>query len=147
MKALTVKQPYAHLIMTGLKDVENRKQRTHYRGRIAIHVAKASITVKQFKTNKWSESLSVGESANGALAWMGNFAAGHIIGTVQLVDCVNDSDSKWAFDDHWHWVLSNPICFDTPQLATGKLGLWEWADTRDIRHSDESTVDTTQGEK
>lgn len=37
MKALTVKQPWASLIMSGEKDVENRSWATRHRGLIAIH--------------------------------------------------------------------------------------------------------------
>jgi hypothetical protein len=40
MKALTIKQPWATLIMTGAKDVENRLWHTNFRGRIAIHSSK-----------------------------------------------------------------------------------------------------------
>ena len=41
MKALTIKQPWAYLIIHGGKDIENRTWRTKYRGRILIHAAKA----------------------------------------------------------------------------------------------------------
>ena len=37
MKALTMKQPWAELIISGIKDVENRSRRTHFRGRFAVH--------------------------------------------------------------------------------------------------------------
>lgn len=32
MKALTIKQPWASLIVHGIKDIENRTWRTDYRG-------------------------------------------------------------------------------------------------------------------
>src|SRR3954452_3561016 len=37
MKALTIRQPWAALIMAGSKDVENRVRPTSFRGRLAIH--------------------------------------------------------------------------------------------------------------
>ena len=37
MKALSVRQPWAELIVAGLKDVENRTWRTDYRGPVLIH--------------------------------------------------------------------------------------------------------------
>ena len=49
-----------------------------------------------------------------------------MIGTVELVDYVQDSGSKWAFRDHWHWVFANPQPFPEPVPAKGRLGLWEW---------------------
>ena len=40
MKALTVKQPWAWLLIHGTKDIENRNWPTSLRGEIAIHAAK-----------------------------------------------------------------------------------------------------------
>lgn len=40
MKVLSIRQPWAWLIMTGLKDIENRTWNTDFRGRFAIHASK-----------------------------------------------------------------------------------------------------------
>ena len=40
MKALTIKQPWASLIIYGDKDVENRSWPTSYRGPLLIHAGK-----------------------------------------------------------------------------------------------------------
>jgi hypothetical protein len=37
MKILSVRQPWASLIVNGFKDVENRTWPTRYRGRILVH--------------------------------------------------------------------------------------------------------------
>jgi hypothetical protein len=37
MRALTIRQPWASLIICGEKDVENRTRTTRYRGVLAIH--------------------------------------------------------------------------------------------------------------
>jgi hypothetical protein len=37
MKVLTVRQPWASLIVAGIKNVENRSWRTKYRGKLGIH--------------------------------------------------------------------------------------------------------------
>ena len=39
MKVLSVKQPWAYLLVSGIKDIENRPRRTHFRGRILIHAS------------------------------------------------------------------------------------------------------------
>lgn len=46
MKALTVQQPYASLIASGEKWIENRSWHTNYRGPLAIHAAKSSKYIK-----------------------------------------------------------------------------------------------------
>ncbi len=40
MQALSVRQPWAWLIVAGYKDVENRGWATKYRGRILIHAGR-----------------------------------------------------------------------------------------------------------
>ena len=40
MKALSIRQPWAWLIVNGHKDIENRQWRTHFRGKIYVHAAK-----------------------------------------------------------------------------------------------------------
>ncbi len=41
MKALTICQPYAELIMRGVKRVENRTWATRYKGALLIHAGKS----------------------------------------------------------------------------------------------------------
>ena len=40
MKALSIKQPYAELILQGRKKIELRKWNTHFRGEFLIHASK-----------------------------------------------------------------------------------------------------------
>jgi len=42
MKALTISQPYASLIASGEKWVENRTWATRYRGPLAIHAGRGT---------------------------------------------------------------------------------------------------------
>lgn len=44
-----------------------------------------------------------------------------IVGHVQLVDCIRDSESRWAEPGMWHWLLVNPVALDVPVPARGKL--------------------------
>ncbi len=69
MKALTISQPWANLIASGLKFVENRTWPTSYRGPLAIHAGKGS----QYLT---SQQLTM-------------YPTGCIVATCQLVECVH----------------------------------------------------------
>ena len=112
MKCLTVRQPWASLIVAGVKDVENRTWRTSYRGPLAIHGAKTAATLRDYG------HLFDGEPPCGV-----------VLGTVELVDCVQDSDSEWA--DHgprtWNWIVRMPVAFSRPVRARGQQRLWEWS--------------------
>lgn len=51
-----------------------------------------------------------------------------IIGSVEIVDCITNSDSPWAEKNNYHWILKNAKMFDKPILfVKGKLGLFEYA--------------------
>jgi hypothetical protein len=116
-KALTVKQPWASLIMAGLKDVENRTWKTNFRGTLIIHAGSGVARDAMLE--------------HGHL--VGAYPAGAIIGTVDLVDCITGSPSPWAMDGHWHWILANPKpC--APVAHAGALSFWQpsaaaWART------------------
>lgn len=38
-KVLSVRQPYASLLVNGIKDVENRSRKTNFRGTVLIHAS------------------------------------------------------------------------------------------------------------
>jgi hypothetical protein len=125
-KALSVKNPWAYWIvygspLYGIKDVENRRYPTNYRGRLLIHASK---------------NLDVGVSTrderqiNGGMDIDWDKYKGRILGSVELIDCINDSKSRWAEAGMWHWVFRNPIIFENPTLASGSLGLWNYDPTQ-----------------
>lgn len=120
MKALTIKQPYAHLIACGIKDIENRSWQTKYRGRILIHAAATEFKGgwnALTKSQKYEARFNVGDTAHMSA----------IIGSVEIVDCVKNHPSVWANEGEWNWVLANPIIFKKPILnVKGKLSLWEY---------------------
>lgn len=105
MKALSLKQPYASLIVEGLKTIETRTWATKYRGQILL-LASASI-----KRGRW----------------------GHAVAVADLVDCreMTKKDEKAAcckiYPNAKAWILSNirPI---KPFPAKGKLGLFNFTD-------------------
>ena len=49
---------------------------------------------------------------------------GAIIGEVDIVDCVTQSDSPW-FEGPYGLVLANPTLYDQPIPYKGRLGLFE----------------------
>jgi len=51
-----------------------------------------------------------------------------IVGRVDLVDVVSDSESEWAEKGYQHWILDNPVLFAQPIVGVSKsrTGLWEY---------------------
>ncbi|WP_300611056.1 ASCH domain-containing protein [Trebonia sp.] len=110
MKALTVRQPWASLIMCGAKDVECRTWMTAYRGPLLIHAGLA---------------LDQGALTAHAHLVPGDLPRGVLLGTVTMTACVRDHPSPWAEPGGWHWVLADPVPFTVPVEYRGKLGLWD----------------------
>ena len=126
MKAITIKQPWASLIVHGIKDIENRSWSTKFRGRVLIHA-----TAKGEKRS-WgslsdiqsSKLLQSGSSLNKTS--FSNLPTGSIIGSIEIVDCIMNHPSVWADKGVYNWVLANPILFPEPIPVKGKLSFWEY---------------------
>jgi len=58
MKALSLKQPWAELIVSGRKTIEIRKWNTHFRGEFLIHASKN--TNKKAETEHGFQDLPTG---------------------------------------------------------------------------------------
>ena len=125
MKVLTIKQPWADLIVTGVKDIENRTWRTNYRGRILIHTAKIAVSREDLLAYPLPALKRViGQSCE----MLEECVTGAIIGSVEITDCVMNHTSEWAEPEVWNWVLSNPIKYDHPILEVrGKLSIWDYS--------------------
>lgn len=122
MKALTVKQPWASLIASGIKDIENRSWKTNYRGRIYIHASAPKKFNVQMNDDQAKLAIPVLKTAFG-----GTMPFGAIIGEVDIVDCILGHASIWAEKDCWNWVLANAVLYDEPILdIKGKLSFWEF---------------------
>jgi hypothetical protein len=118
MKALSLKQPYAELILQGRKKIELRKWNTNFRGEFLIH---SSLIPDKTAMRKFG---------------FNDLPLGSIIGKANLVDVkkyVNDLD--FFKDQNLHlansdfgsygFVLSNVKRLDLIP-AKGKLNFWEF---------------------
>jgi hypothetical protein len=107
MRVLTVHQPWAGLLVDGIKDVENRGWKTNYRGPLLIHAGAA--TDPYYGRSSLPPNCAVQRA---------------IVGVVTLFDCVYGYTSAWAEPGQWHWLVGNARAFRHPIPATGRLGLW-----------------------
>ena len=120
MKCLSIRQPWAELIVRGVKDVENRGWPTEHRGALLIHAGRT-----------WDRSdFDMGYLAPDALGDDGGLAPedcvfGAILGVVELVDCTLEQASPWHLGDCCGWYLANPRRFETPVPYKGQLRLFD----------------------
>lgn len=132
IKALTISQPYASLIASGEKWVENRRWYTRYRGYLAIHAGCGT------------QYLSRREREQQRLPIRGVIAIARLVAVVNLRtirECCDGLDSDELLqvgitaDDllaHEHtegpycWVLQHVTPLDQPVPIAGKQGLWDF---------------------
>lgn len=124
--ALSVRQPWAWLIVNGYKDVENRNWPTRFRGPVLIHAGKAwgpdeRDVLEDLRAGynpvdycllpqPISDLLEVPE-------------LGGIVGVAEIEDCVSSSRSRW-FVGPYGFLIRNarPLPF---RPLRGRLGFFE----------------------
>jgi hypothetical protein len=142
MRAISLWQPWASLVVAGKKRIETRSWQTSYRGRLAIHAAK-----------KWdaalaklcqSEPLGTLLDPEGKLVFNARVCplpTGAIVGTVEVAECVRVEDLcqhpllselERKLGDYrpgrWLWLLAEATPLVVPAACKGTQGMFEIAD-------------------
>jgi hypothetical protein len=87
VKALSIQQPWAWLIVNSHKDIENRDWPTRFRGRIYVHAGK--------KIDK--DAIEYIRRCHPDIPLPSSFDVGGIVGTVVISGCTVEHESKWFF--------------------------------------------------
>ena len=141
MKAISLIQPWASLIVMGVKKFETRSWKTEYRGNLLIHASSKLPT--DFQKDKFTE----GSYFKDYIADMELLPYGVVIGKVNLVgiyraeDLISPqalfkdvliSEHEKALGDYsqgrYAWALEEALLFKTPIPYRGALGIWEFPD-------------------
>lgn len=124
MKVLTIKNPWATLIVNNYKEYEFRSWKTKYRGKILIH---SSQNLEKNMLDRFKD-------------YNLNYINGAIIDEAILTDCIL-VDEKFNAElrklnpvvygrsnhaENYAWKLENIKMYDNPIYIKGKLGLWNY---------------------
>lgn len=126
MKALSIRQPWAHLIVNGYKDIENRDWPTRFRGPVLIHAGKR-LTDDDYEDCRDTIQIIRQrghqiETGNPKIAELRALCGG-IVGIAEIVDCVSKSDSPWFFGTYGFSIKNaRPLPF---QPLKGQLGFFD----------------------
>ena len=124
MKALSILQPWAHLIVCGEKTIENRTWYGGYRGPLLIHAGKSRRLMDDDLLEDLADSLfRCGDFPYDDIKF------GAIVGQVKMIDCARVSqtvrpDREWA-EGPWCFVLRNAERFSEPKAYRGQLGFFD----------------------
>lgn len=122
MKVITLKQPWATLVSSGIKKYEFRSWKTNYRGKILIHAGKG---VDKNAMNKFKH-LKL------------EFPSSRIVGEVEIIECIeltreennkiiNENDFIYGNAVNrtgYAWKLKNAREIKSEDIINGKLGIW-----------------------
>lgn len=149
MKALSIKPPWAYYIIYGvpygvavdnpdgtqrvedsgkviLMNIENRSwpipSWLQLPQRVYIHVGKREddiTAVMDFTIGKIGlPAMSI------ILSYSRSLPRGAIIGEIDIVDCVTESDNPW-FAGPYGFILTNQVAYEKPIPCKGKLGFFD----------------------
>ena len=119
MIALSIRQPWADLIIHHGKDIENRSWYTNFRGRILIHAAKTMTREEYHEAFKFAYFFT----PNINLPVFESLDRGGIVGSVEIVRCVEKYPSPW-FMGRYGFVLRDPKPLPF-HPCKGKLGFFQ----------------------
>jgi hypothetical protein len=137
MKIISIRQPWASLIVSGVKDIENRTWPTRYRGPVLIQASQGA------------DDITAGDiERRFGVSMPAELPRGGIVGITEIVDCVRPHASAWYAAGHWGFVLANsrPLPFvrwkgalslrDVPTELLDLLGLDAFGGLRSAPGSD-----------
>lgn len=148
MKAISLLQPWASLVVMGAKKIETRSWNTKYRGELLIHASlgkdkdgyalwHSKYCWDRFTDNKHFVELPFG-AIIGKVSLLATVKSEDILfiseATVPLKNGKKFSKKDWkieiAFGDYsagrYAWLLSDPVHFKTPIPCKGSLSIWDY---------------------
>lgn len=96
MKALSIRQPWAWLIVNGYKDIENRDWLRGFRGQFAVHASKTFDTEGYEWVREYFPNIPLPKP------WM--YERGGVVGVAKISGCVDKSSSEWFFGKYGYLV-------------------------------------------
>lgn len=117
-KAVTIKDPYAHLACINMLDSVEMAHKTNYRGYVWIHSAKTPGVADEELKQKIKKDIVMR-----TMAELSGRALGAIIGCAELVDCVPHESGNGK----WKYIFHNAVYFKFPiENVSGKSMIWEY---------------------
>lgn len=124
--ALSIRQPWAWAILNAGKRIENRTWATKRRGPICLHAALGCPRADYAFASEYIMRVSGSIAPDDLLLT----ERGGVIGTAEIVDCIEASDDPW-FMGPYGFVLENvqPVEFIP---VSGALNFFDWRKNRSL---------------
>jgi hypothetical protein len=134
MKVLTVWEPYASLLVMGLKEYETRGWETKYRGPLIIQAAKLNDNARKndiYRVVRMLREQGMDKEAEALFESCGR-SFGCAVGVVELTGCkpmldggsVIENSIGFFGEGRFGWKCDDPRKFLSTISVVGKQGLW-----------------------
>lgn len=145
IKVLSIRQPWAWLIVNGYKTIENRTWRVNDRGPILIHAGKSFDYNSLWFMCERRETLAAGRAVlerfgitgdDEPRITKGREIMGALVGFAWLTRTDSAaSDEPWAEKGLYHWHMERGREMAVPESMPGRLGLFQyhWNPTAEFR--------------
>lgn len=133
MLTLSLMQPWASLIVMGIKTIETRRWQTSHRGPMLIHASQrkaGALVAAELPIAKHIPHFN--QLPFGAIIGQVNLTAIRLINNLHLpvTEIARQSLELNAFGDETYnryaWLLEDAVSFTQPVPARGHLHLWEY---------------------
>jgi hypothetical protein len=136
-KALSVRQPYAWLLVNGIKTCENRSWDTKHRGTLIIHAGSKAMTKDDWQ---WLGEICADLDIPVPPADDPLLQTGAIVGCVYLANVVAKPDPDWELgwwdEESLAWMISAAKQVEEPIPMKGKLQLFDVELPHDVTWED-----------
>ena len=109
MKALSIRQPWAWLIVNGHKDIENRSWPTKFRGRVLIHASQGMTRAEYDDVDDWLHFGGPSTLPNIDMPPRAQLERGGIVGVATITDCVPPArkSSPWHMEGAFGFQIAD----------------------------------------
>lgn len=127
LRSLTVRQPHASAIVSGLKTVENRSWVFPFEtpATIAIHAGLKDDPDWRTGRDRWPAKARFSPSPYSM--FFEDLPHGVVLGVVTVVRCTSPLPAQllgpWEIAGHWHWHLRDARPLRSPVVTRGRQGL------------------------
>ena len=130
MKALTISQPFASLIASGEKWIENRSWPTNHRGPLAIHAGKGTQYLAREELAEYQTGCVIAVAKLAACVQMDVIRNNgqNAINRRLWIPCTNKTWADACDHQHaegpWCWILEDVLLVEHVPIR-GAQGLWD----------------------
>ena len=145
IRVLSIRQPWASLLMLGYKTSEIRAMNTNIRGSIAIHASKSKLSQKDVDW-LWAHGFCSRYYVYSKYHVLNSLPKGAILGTISLTGCTKIESKEhfrstvdahmnnpdWYKDGLYAWEMEDPKLLNIPIEYTPPRGAIVWSHRKGV---------------